>query len=282
MRRRLAFLVFLVGLAFVVAPHLRLVLADIRSGELIASYDAAVAAQPATKLAESLEHATRAASPGGYYDPFRGGVREEPSRVTTLNDDGVFGYLEIPRIGERLPLYLGATAAHLLQGVAQIQGTSLPIGGVGTHAVIAGHRGYFGTPYFRHLDQLQVGDHFTLQVYGRELTYRVTGQDVILPTETDRLAADPEKDQVTLLTCTPFGSATHRLLVHAERVDAAAQPQTRDIPAQPLAAPHRALSWAVLGFGTAAWLAVFVLLARTFRRTRHSEGVPPSLPDQWV
>ncbi|MDZ5609573.1 class C sortase [Bacillus pseudomycoides] len=97
-------------------------------------------------------------------------------------------------------------------------GTSFPIGGPDTHTVLAGHRGYHGAKMFRHLDQLENGDKFYIRILGKELTYEVTGREVIYPSQVEKLAIVKGKDRATLLTCEPYTSSKYRLLIYGERV----------------------------------------------------------------
>lgn len=289
-RQNLGFAALLIGLAVFVFPHAALVVDDWHDQQRRARYNAEVARLDAAQLDRAL---AQAEAPSGllpaeddsYFDPFFGGVAEVPSRARTLDSDGVFGWVEIPRIGEHLPVFLGATKAHLAQGVAQISGTSLPAGGVGTHAVVAGHRGYYGKPVFRFLDQLQPGDLITIRAYGRELTYRVSGSEVIRPTQTEKLAVTPGRDELTLLTCTPYLVGTHRLLVHADRLppqpqiatptilpkpDIATQgvPTTPDQGAVPVAMLTRFGSYAIALVGLLAAIVIISGWTKTNRRHR--------------
>ena len=139
---------------------------------------------------------------------------------TLLNPlgNGAMGWCAIPKIRQKLVIYHGTGATALSSGVGHVEGTSLPVGGRGTHCVIAGHRGLQQTRIFTDLDQIQEGDRFFLYILDETLAYEVDRITVVLPDETEVLAIVPEKDLVTLLTCTPYGVNTHRLLVRGHRI----------------------------------------------------------------
>jgi sortase A len=131
---------------------------------------------------------------------------------------GMMARIQIPSIHVDLPIYHGTSQATLLKGAGHLQGTSLPIGGKGTHAVITAHRGLAESVLFTHLDKLHDGDRFTITTFGRILTYRVIDTKVVEPQDTATLRQEPGKDLVTLVTCTPLGINSHRMLVTGERV----------------------------------------------------------------
>ena len=128
------------------------------------------------------------------------------------------GVLEIPKIDVTLPIYHGTDNTTLSKGIGHLYGTSLPVGGKGTHAALSGHSGMAGQRMLSDLDQLVIGDCFTLRVLGKKLTYQADQIKIVLPEDVSDLAIDPEKDYVTLVTCTPYGVNTHRLLVRGVRV----------------------------------------------------------------
>ena len=128
------------------------------------------------------------------------------------------GYITIEKIGVELPIYHGTSDAVLQVAAGHLEGTSLPVGGVSTHAVISAHRGLPSAKLFTNLDQLEVGDTFTITVLDRTFTYEVDNISIVLPTETDSLKVVDGKDYVTLMTCTPYGINTHRLLVRGRRI----------------------------------------------------------------
>ena len=148
-----------------------------------------------------------------------------PDQLTGYNDTlditgtGIMGYISISKISMELPIYHG-TGANVKQIAAgHLEGTSLPVGGASTHAVISAHRGLPSAKLFTNLDQLEVGDTFTITVLDRELTYEVDKISIVLPTEVDELKVVDGKDYVTLMTCTPYGINSHRLLVRGRRIE---------------------------------------------------------------
>lgn len=134
------------------------------------------------------------------------------------NGDGAMGSLEIPAINCKLIVYHYTDADVLAKGIGHLQGTSLPVGGKGTHAVLSGHTGTADKELFTNLDQLRGGDVFYIHVVGEILAYQVDKIQVVLPNETEGLYIDHEKDLVTLVTCTPYGINSHRLLVRGVRI----------------------------------------------------------------
>ena len=137
------------------------------------------------------------------------------STTLDVTGTGIMGYITIPRIGVELPIYHGTSDAVLQVAAGHLEGTSLPVGGESTHAVISAHRGLPSAKLFTNLD-----DTFTITVLDRELTYEVDKISIVLPTEVDELKVVDGKDYVTLMTCTPYGINTHRLLVRGHRVTA--------------------------------------------------------------
>lgn len=139
--------------------------------------------------------------------------------ILNLNADGIMGYIEIPRTDTYLPISHGTEAETLEKSVGHVIGSSLPIGGEGTHSVLSGHSGMSDQKMFSDLEELHLGDIFYLHVLNETLAYKVTSIDTVLPEDTSLLGIESDKDMVTLVTCTPFGVNTHRLLVRGERTD---------------------------------------------------------------
>ena len=142
--------------------------------------------------------------------------------LLNLNGDGVMGYIEIPRLELKLSIGHGTEEDVLQRMVGHIEGSSLPVGGESTHAVLSAHRGLPTAKLFSDLDLMQVGDRFTIHTLNQTLTYQVDQITVILPEEIEALAIEPGGDYVTLMTCTPYAVNTHRLLVRGARVEEAA------------------------------------------------------------
>lgn len=132
--------------------------------------------------------------------------------------DEIFGVLSIPAIDLEMPIYLGATEQHMANGAAHLSQTSLPIGGMDTNCVIAGHRGYSGASYFRYLDKLHVGDTVSVTNLWETLTYRVSEIRIIDPSDVDEILIQPGRELLTLLTCHPYASGgRQRYVVYCER-----------------------------------------------------------------
>ncbi|MFZ1381787.1 MAG: class C sortase [Scrofimicrobium sp.] len=138
--------------------------------------------------------------------------------LLSLTDSGVMGRLRYDRLSIDLPIYHGTSDEVLEKGVGHLEGTSLPVGGVGTRSVLTAHRGLPSATLFNELDRAKEGDTFVIEVLGQVLTYQVVEKQVIEPDQTKAILADPDRDLVTLVTCTPLGINTHRILVTAERI----------------------------------------------------------------
>ena len=146
-------------------------------------------------------------------------AEESYGRLLNVRGDGIMGYIQIPKIGVELPIYHGTAEETLDKGVGHLLGTSLPVGGIGTHCVLTGHSGLAGTRMFSDLDQLNKGDVFYVRVLDETHAYMIMDINTVLPEDTSQLEIDPQRESVTLVTCTPFGVNTHRLLVRGERIE---------------------------------------------------------------
>lgn len=145
-------------------------------------------------------------------------LHAEYNSLLNAGSDGLMGRIQIPSIDLDLPIYHGTADATLLKGVGHLEGTSLPVGGSGTHSVLTGHRGLATATMFTYLDRVKEGDEFTISVFGKVLTYRVTTIKVVDPDQTRSLAPVAGKDLVTLVTCTPLGINTQRIFVTGQRI----------------------------------------------------------------
>lgn len=212
------------------------------------------------------------------FDPDALGVTdEEYESLLNLGGDGVMGTLVIPKIDLQMPIYHYTNDEELQAGVGHMESTSLPVGGESTHTVLAGHNGLPSVKIFDRLDELEVGDYFVIEVLGEEHAYRVTSKETVLPEETDSLTVVDDADLVTLVTCTPYGVNTHRLLVHAERCELPASwdEVDREATEASAAAPDvPLLEFTLLGLAVAAGLLVAWALARCARRGNGRPGGP--------
>lgn len=153
----------------------------------------------------------------GRYTPSDAEMAEYNS-ILDVTGTGIMGYVDIPQIRVKLPIYHGVDEAILQVAIGHIVGTSFPVGGLGTHSAISGHRGLPSARLFTDIDQLREGDRFVVQVLDRTLTYEIDQIHIVLPTELQDLEIDPDQDYCTLITCTPYGINTHRLLIRGHRV----------------------------------------------------------------
>ena len=144
---------------------------------------------------------------------------EEYEAQLSFGTTSVIAYIEIPKIDVYLPIYHGTSDSVLSSGIGHLEGSSLPVGGMSTHCVLSGHRGLVSSKLFTDIDELEIGDTFIIHVLGETLTYEVDQILIVLPTETSALQIEEGEDLVTLLTCTPYGINTHRLLVRGHRVE---------------------------------------------------------------
>ncbi|WP_242087057.1 class C sortase [Microbacterium lacticum] len=188
-------------------------------------------------------------------------------------DNGLMARLKIPAIDVDLPVYHGTSDDVLAKGVGHLEGTSLPVGGVDTHAVLTAHRGLASATLFNDLDKLKIGDRFTIEVAGAVLTYQIIETQVVEPSDTKTLVPRAGQDLVTLVTCTPLGINSHRILVTAERVTPTPEKDLQDagrvpdVPGFPW--------WAVALGGGVAVLSVFLWWSGYPPRQRR---VPPQTP----
>lgn len=182
------------------------------------------------------------------------------------NGDGLMGSIEIPKINLRLAIYHGLGKDALEKGCGHVEGTSLPIGGKGTHAVLAAHRGLPSAKLFTDLDQLEKGDIFVLNILDRKLAYEVDQIETVLPDATGALAIVEDKDYVTLLTCTPYAVNTHRLLVRGKRTKYVEEEnvQMETLPEIAAAVDPRKL----LAVGVGVFMGVTLVLFLIFRRKK--------------
>ena len=140
-------------------------------------------------------------------------------KLLNLNDNGMIGYIKINKIKVELPIYHGTSKEVLSKAVGHLEGSSLPIGGIGTHSVLSAHRGLPSSTLFTDLDKLEIGDIFVVKVLNKDITYQIDQILIVKPSAIEELKIDNNKDYITLMTCTPYGINTHRLLVRGTRIE---------------------------------------------------------------
>lgn len=214
-------IVFLAGLALVLYPSVSDAYNSVHQTQAVANYSAQVADMDDSEYEEIFEQARQyneALAERGYTN-FVLSEAEQAEYESLLNVDAVMGYIEIPAIRCVLPIYHGTSEEVLAAGIGHVEGSSLPVGGESTHCVLSGHRGLPSSKLFTDLDQLVVGDRFVLQILDETLTYEVDQIRIVEPDDIEELAIVPGKDYCTLVTCTPYGINTQRLLVRGHRVE---------------------------------------------------------------
>lgn len=225
MRKRLStiliLLLFLGGISLMLYPTVSEYVNSRNQSRAITLYSEEVAAlseeEQQALLAAAHEYNEMVATKGAPW-LFSEDDLAEYNSVLDTDSSGVMGYVNIPRINVSLPIYHGTGDTVLQKGVGHLEGSSLPVGGESTHAVLSSHRGLVSARLFTDLDQMEVDDVFTITVLGETLTYQVDQILVVLPTELEALNIEQGQDYCTLLTCTPYGVNTHRLLVRGHRI----------------------------------------------------------------
>lgn len=169
---------------------------------------------------EALPGGNVRVTPGERFPLTNPDTEDQEDYFSLLNADknGLMGRIKIPSIKADLPIYHGTTDDVLASGVGHLQGSALPVGGEGMHSVLTAHRGLATAELFTHLDEVKLGDTFTLEIFGEVLSYEVFETQVVRPEDTQTLNPIRGRDFVTLVTCTPLGINTHRILVTAERI----------------------------------------------------------------
>ncbi|MDO4437688.1 MAG: class C sortase [Coriobacteriaceae bacterium] len=221
-------LVMLLGLAICAYPFVSAFLYSWDVSHSVEAYNEQMKDVSQTQAQRELGRAhdfNRLIAPsGGAYGPREVSAEEERALAQLPYDDllnfgdGLMGYIVIPSLNRTLPIFHGTEEALLQKGVGHLEGTSLPVGGSGSHAVLTGHSGLPSAPIFTGIGQLDEGELIYIKIFGETFAYRVTGHRKVLPEDTSGLDIKAGKDLLTLVTCTPYGINSHRLLVEAERV----------------------------------------------------------------
>lgn len=216
-------LIFIIGLMFTIYPLISQWYYRIDSSKDIEEFDTAQKELDDSEIQERIKLAkayNSTLSPTSVKDPFTKKEKEEGIKeyAKMLQLGELIGHIEIPKIAEDLPIYAGTSDEILQKGAGHLEGTSLPVGGEGTHIVITAHRGLPNATLFRNLDQLTYGDVFYIHNVAGTLAYEVDKLEVIEPTDIDKILVKDDSDIATLLTCTPYMINSHRLLVTGHRI----------------------------------------------------------------
>lgn len=215
-------LVFMIGLSLLLYPVVSDYWNSLHQSRVIVSYEEKVA-EISAEEDEAYWNDAKAYNQELFQNTNRFIMTDEEkaeyNSLLNITGSGVMGYIEIPAIQVSLPLYHGTGEAVLQVGVGHLEGTSLPVGGESTHTALSGHRGLPSSKLFSDLDKVQVGDTFLLHINGRTLAYEVDQLMVVLPEEVESLSIEEGKDYCTLITCTPYGINSHRILVRGARAD---------------------------------------------------------------
>lgn len=222
----LAVILFIAALGLTFYPIISNQINAKYASEIQTSYEAVIEDTDNSALLEAKKAAVRyndsitpgAAEVDAYSQESLRAASQDYETLLNVAGDGIMGYVEIPKIDVKLPIYHGTNNDSLDRGIGHLLGSSLPIGGADTHSILTAHSGMASQKMFSDLPQLKVGDVFYLKVLGETLAYQVDQIHTVLPHDTTYLGIEHGEDLCTLVTCTPFGVNTHRLLVRGERI----------------------------------------------------------------
>jgi len=221
----LLLLLFFVGLSLMLYPALSSYWNTRTQSKAIVDYEKMLAAMPKADYTQAFGEADRYNRQlNSLKAPLvEHGTLEDYMDILNVSGTGIMGYITIEKIGLELPVYHTTSDSVLSVGVGHLEGTSLPVGGEGTHAVLSAHRGLPTATLFTHLDHLEPGDTFSITILDRTLTYQVDQIKTVNPDDVSDIRVFPDQDYCTLLTCTPYGINTHRLLVRGTRIETISQ-----------------------------------------------------------
>ena len=222
-------------------PYVARIFNNYIQGSVITDYDSSIPSESDVKIMmRAAENYNKLLSSGTSQDKLMDafsvdsaiddGESELYKKMLNFNDSGIMGTIQIPKIDVTLPIYHGTAETELQKGAGHLQGSSLPIGGTGTHSIISAHRGLKGKTMFTNLDLVEKGDIFFIDVLNQKIAYQVYDIETVLPTNVSSLTIEPDKDLCTLVTCTPYGINNHRLLVHGKRIEMTKEIESLTLP----------------------------------------------------
>jgi len=268
------FIIFFIGLSVLLYPSISSYWNSKTQSEAIVDYESMLASyepEDYTALFEAAEQYNRDLAALDFPLQEYRAVEQAYWKTLDVSGTGMMGYVSIPKIGEELPLYHGTNDDVLANACGHFQGSSLPIGGAGTHSVLSAHRGLPTATLFTHLDRMEIGDTFTITILDRTFTYEVDQIRIVQPDDTNLIQAVPDKDYCTLLTCTPYGINTERLLVRGHAVDAS---QERNLyVANEAYRVDTLIVMPIVAFPIIVALLLYVLFAPVKKRKPEEEGL---------
>ena len=276
-------LIFLAGLSLLLYPYIANEWNTYRQSKLMTTYEEEVESiNEETPIDYSSEFARANAYneslvPYILPDSFAiAAASEEPDEeymaCLNLTGDGMMGYVQIPKIDIKIPIYHTVSTEVLEKAAGHLEGSSLPVGGEDTHAVISAHRGLPSAALFTDLDKLKEGDHFLISVLDEILCYEVDQISVVEPSETEALKVEDGKDLATLLTCTPYGVNSHRLLVRGHRVEYVEEEVMKeDVPLMETSLHTNYLLWVFVGLAITAVFIIVLSVADKKRRKKAND-----------
>lgn len=287
LQNTLIVIVFLAGLSLLLYPFISNEWNNYRQSKLITTYEQVITQQQEEKDYSAEWEKAKAYNasllPMVLPDSFAAAaaaVEPDPEYVSSLNllGDGMMGYVEIPKIDIKIPVYHTTSEEVLQTAAGHLEGSTLPVGGEGTHAVISAHRGLPSAVLFTDLDKLVEGDHFLLYILDEILCYEVDRINVIEPYDTECLAPEEGQEYVTLMTCTPYGVNSHRLLVRGHRISY--EPEVVEVMQEEAKASTQInihtdyLLWVIVGLSvTALFIVVIIVLDRILRKRRIEKNI---------
>lgn len=262
----LLILIFLIGMGILLYPNISDYINLRNSSKVIATYDEELAEMEEEQrkeiMSEAVSYNYNLMQDGGRFS-MTDEDKEEYMDNLNIDGKGMMGYLKVPKLGINVPIMHTTEESVLQTSVGHVEGTSLPVGGNGTHAALSAHTGLPSAVLFTYLEELEEGDTFTVYILGEAHKYVIDRISVVLPGDTSELAIDPNEDYITLITCTPYGQNTHRLMVRGKRVtdETVIEKEKEDATMEKLTR-EQIVSFVAGGFGIAfGGLLIFLLPA---------------------
>ena len=278
----LAVIFFVAALGLTFYPIISNYVNTLYASEIHTAYEEVIAQTDNSALLEAKELAiayNETITPGAAQDTYSQESLKEASvdyeSQLNIAGDGIMGYVHVPKIGVHLPIYHGTASDSLERGIGHLLGSSLPIGGADTHSILTAHSGMASQKMFSDLPQLAVGDVFYLNVLDETLAYQVDQINTVLPHDTTYLGIEQDMDICTLVTCTPFGVNTHRLLVRGSRIPYEEAEVIEEVTTQEEVAStweQQYVKGLVVGLAVVMILAIIILAAWCIRRIRHGKS----------